>query len=323
MVRVLVTGVGAVIGYGIVRSLRALAEKVEVVGMDIYPDAVGQHWCDRFEQAPLAAAPDYVARLTALIERHAIDLVIPGIEQDAARMASEIASLEPTRARFALNNPDLMRVAADKWQMHARLAASGFDVIPTRTEGAFDELARDLGLPFLFKPRRSYASKGIVQIKTPEELDFWRRRAGDNFMVQRIVGIGDCEFTTGAFGLGDGTCAQSITFRRRLSGEGATVKATVTRIPELDERIGRLVETFRPVGPTNFQFREHEGRYLLLEINPRISSSTSLRTAFGFNEAEMCIDYYLRGKAPALRPLRSGRAVRYIEDLVFYDRDNL
>jgi carbamoyl-phosphate synthase large subunit len=322
MVRVLVTGVGAVIGYGIVRSLKALPEEVEIIGMDIYADAVGQHWCDRFEQATPAAAAGYVASLVRLIDRHAVDLVIPGIEQDAARMSAEIVNLEPTGAKFALNDPDLMRVAADKWRMHARLASSGYDVIPTRTDGTFAELAQELGLPFLLKPRRSYASKGIVRIDSEEELRYWRARTGDNFMVQKIVGDDESEFTTAAFGLGDGTYTQSITFRRRLSGEGATAKAIVTRIPELDELVGRLTATFRPVGPTNFQFREHEGRFLLLEINPRISSSTSLRAAFGYNEAGMCIDYFLRGKVPAPRPLRAGRAVRYIEDMVFYDRDN-
>jgi carbamoyl-phosphate synthase large subunit len=146
---------------------------------------------------------------------------------------------------------------------------------------------------------------------------------GDNFMVQKIVGDDDSEYTVGAFGLGDGTYSQSITLRRKLSGEGATAKASVSHVPALEELVGRLVKAFRPVGPTNLQFREHEGRFLLLEINPRISSSTSIRAAFGYNEAEMCIEYYLEGKPPVQRKLGSGKAIRYIEDMVFHDRDNL
>jgi len=323
MVRVLVTGVGAVIGYGIVRTLKALAEPVAVIGMDIYPDAAGQHWCDAFEQAAPANSPDYVSAVTRLIKAHAVDLVIPGIEQDAARMTRDIDALRPTGAKFALNAPALVDIAADKWEMHKRLVAEGFDVIPTCTEGSFDDLAAELGVPFLMKPKRSYASKGIVRIETPEDLGYWRRRAGDDFMAQRIVGHDDAEFTTAAFGLGDGKCLPPITLRRRLSGEGATAKAVVASVPGIDEWVGRLASVFRPIGPTNFQFREEAGRFLLLEINPRISSSTSLRAAFGYNEAGMCIDYYLRGKVPAARPLRTGRAVRYIEDLIFYDRDHL
>ena len=323
MYRILVTGVGAIIGYGIVRSLRRSHPTVQVVGMDIYQDAVGQHWCDEFVKATPGAAPEYTENLIRLIENFAIDLVIPGIEQDAARILDDYPTLSSSRAKFVLNNPSLMAVAADKWHMHRRLEDERIAVIPTRIEGSFSDLARTFGLPFLLKPRRSYASKGISRIHSAADLDYWQSELGNNFMVQKIVGNDDAEYTIGAFGLGDGSYSQSIAFRRKLSGEGATVKAHVVEYPEMNAQLARLVEIFKPVGPTNFQFRQHEGEFLLLEINPRISSSTSLRTAFGYNEAAMCIEYYLQGEVPEKRTLRSGRAVRYIEDMVFYDCNNL
>jgi carbamoyl-phosphate synthase large subunit len=87
----------------------------------------------------------------------------------------------------------------------------------------------------------------------------------------------------------------------------------------LDERIRQLCRHFEPEGPTNLQFRRDLGEYLLLEINPRISSSTSLRAAFGFNEAEACIRYYLEGRRPQLEHASGGSAVRFIEDWVRHD----
>ena len=106
-----------------------------------------------------------------------------------------------------------------------------------------------------------------------------------------------------------------------MSIDGSTAKASVRSIPELEKGVEELARLFRPEGPTNFQFRFHQGEYLLLEINPRISSSTSLRTAFGYNEAEMCIEYYLEGMLPRPRTLRSGSAIRYIDDWVRYAGD--
>jgi carbamoyl-phosphate synthase large subunit len=148
---------------------------------------------------------------------------------------------------------------------------------------------------------------------------YWKEQLGYNFMVQEIVGDEENEYTVAAFGFGDGTCGQKLILQRKLSGEGATAKARVVSIPELDSMVDDLAAHFKPVGPTNFQFRHHLNRFLLLEINPRISSSTSLRAAFGYNEAEMCVEYYLEGRRPIERSIRSGRAVRYIEDLVTYD----
>ena len=58
MTRILVTGVGAIIGYGVLRSLRKANTSFFLVGTDIYADAVGQAWTDAFEQAPLTASDE-------------------------------------------------------------------------------------------------------------------------------------------------------------------------------------------------------------------------------------------------------------------------
>ena len=291
--------------------------------MDIYPDAVGQHWCDHFEIAALAAAPEYPDFIRSLICKNSVDLVIPGIEQDVSRMVKERPAWDDVATKFVLNNPGLVAVCADKWFTAQSLVEAGFPAIKTRIEGNFDELALELGMPFLLKPRRSYASKGIQKIYTERDLDYWRIKLGDNFMVQEIVGDDENEYTVAAFGFGDGTCGQKLILQRKLSGEGATAKARMVAIPEVGAMVDNLAMLFKPVGPTNFQFRYHAGQFLLLEINPRLSSSTSLRTAFGYNEAEMCVEYYLAGTRPAERSIRSGRAVRYIQDLVTYDSDTV
>jgi carbamoyl-phosphate synthase large subunit len=132
----------------------------------------------------------------------------------------------------------------------------------------------------------------------------------------------DEEYTVGLFGLGDGTGLEPLIFRRRLSSAGNTLAASVVAEPSIRSETVRLTEIFRPVGPTNYQFRMENGIPYLLEINPRISSSTSLRTSFGYNEAAMSIDFFLLGKKPAAPTIRPGRAWRYSEDFVTYDRDH-
>ena len=57
----------------------------------------------------------------------------------------------------------------------------------------------------------------------------------------------------------------------------------------------------------------------LLEINPRVSSATSIRAAFGYNELKLSLEYFLYGKNPQQPVLRKGRAVRYAEDYICYE----
>lgn len=317
--KILVTGVGAVIGYGLANSLRGSRYSPHIVGMDIYGDAYGQRVCDEFVQAVPAADPGYPAFLRELVREKGIDLVMFGTEQEIHRLADEREAMGEDYQKLVINDRALVGLARDKWETHCFLAKNGFDTIPTYIGGGFQELSQELGLPFLLKPRQSYASKGIVRVHSREEFDFYTRQGGGQLMAQKIVGDDAHEYTAAAFGLGDGTCTRPIILRRRLSQEGATAKASVEGGREAEEMVYRLVRAMKPVGPTNFQFRLDGGRWLLLEVNPRISSSTSLRAAFGYNEAEMCIDYYIRKLRPADAEIRKGSAVRYIADCVMLD----
>jgi carbamoyl-phosphate synthase large subunit len=315
---VLVTGVGAIIGYGAVNSLRLGRYPLKIVGLDIHAHAVGQHWCDAFEQAPPVADPGYAGFLREVIARHGVELVIPGIEQDVSFLSRNREAFADCGARLALNDAELVRLAQDKWLTREALLARGLPAIDSVTGGSFDEIAERLGVPFLVKPRRSYASKGVVVASDAADLAYWQRRLGDDFMAQRIVGDEESEFTASLFGWGDGRASRPMVLQRWLSREGATARARVASVPELEAELDALARAFRPVGPTNFQFRRDGagGRFLLLEINPRLSSASSLRRAFGMNEPEMCVAFYLDGERPDYAGARHGAAVRYIEDWI-------
>lgn len=320
---ILVTGVGAIIGYGLLRSLRAADGSVRLIGADIYADAVGQAWSDVFVQAPLTSSPQYLDWLKSVVNAHDVDLIIPGIEQDLHRYSDERGVMAGWRSRIVLNRAGLIDLSRDKWLMHEELASIGEpSVIPSYSRGTFDELASVLGLPFLLKPRRSYASKGIVLVRDQATFEAHRHRLGELAIAQPVVGTADQEYTVGVFGDGEGHASAFIALRRVLASDGSTLKAWVCDPDGLRQVVDRLCLHFKPAGPTNLQFRLAKDGWKLLEINPRVSSSTSLRTAFGYNEAAMCVDFFLHGNLPAQPALRSGFAARYIEDFVVHDRDH-
>lgn len=313
---ILVTGVGAIIGYGLINSLRKSKYDVHIVGMDIYADAYGQYLCDEFIQAKPAAADDYPEYFLSIIKEKKIDLVMFGTEQEIHRLINEKQILGDDYDKLVLNNDDIVKMSNDKWLTYLFQEENEIDRIPTYIEGNYETLSKALGVPFLLKPRKSYASKGIERITNEEEFLFYKKRVGDQFMVQKIVGDADHEYTAATFGFGDGECIKPIMMKRKLSQEGATAKASIINSTELEQSVYELVTLLKPVGPTNFQYRYHEGKFLLLETNPRISSSTSLRTAFGYNEAEMCIEFFIEHQKPHDQIIREGAAVRYIADYV-------
>jgi carbamoyl-phosphate synthase large subunit len=138
-------------------------------------------------------------------------------------------------------------------------------------------------------------------------------------MAQPIFGSNEEEYTVSAFFDNDSTLLCFMALKRKLAKEGFTGKAQVASLAGAEEAIMELAALLKPVGPTNFQFRVHGGRLKLLEINPRISSATSIRTAFGYNENMMSVGYFLSGTVPSQPAIKPGYAVRYIEEHIFYD----
>ncbi len=317
---VAVSAVGGLIGYGIVRSLRMI-DGISILGLDASPAAVGKEWCDTFEVSEPIPSPGYLDFLKSVVERRSVELYFPGIPLDVSRLVGEGNKLHSVPSAFVLNRPDLVCMSEDKWATHVRLCEAGIPVIPSRLDGDFDSLAADLGLPFLLKPRHGASSQGIRRINARRDFDYWVPEEQHDFLFQTIVGDDESEFTVGVFGFGDGGDAGWIALQRRLSFEGWTREARVVRAPGLDAAIEKLVRLFKPLGPTNFQFRREGDNYLLLEVNARFSSSCSIRTAFGYNEAEMCVRFYLDRCRPRAPEVRFGAAVRYIEDLIRDDRN--
>lgn len=317
-INVLVTGVGAIIGYGIIKSLRASKYDCNIIGMDIYADAVGQAWCDSFVQAIPAADPNYVPFVLKVMEEHQIDLIMFGTEQEINRLSSAEEEMGAQYKKLVLNRKEIIALSDDKWATYQMLRQNDLPTIPSMIEGSYDAITQALGTPFLLKPRKSYAGKGMVVIHDESEFQYRRSRLPqEQFMVQKLIGDDEHEYTAATFGFGDGTCLDKpIVFSRKLSQEGATAKARSIEVPEIEEQIKILTGILKPIGPTNYQFRKEGEQYLLLEVNPRISSSTSIRTAFGYNEAEMCITWYLHGNRPEQPEIHTGEARRYIADWV-------
>jgi len=322
MKTILVSGASGIVGYGILRSLRASGENYKLVGTTIYEDSVAPAFCDIFEKSPKTNESNYLTWLLHVIKKHKVDIVIPGIEADMFKWVDELPLLIQSNVKIVLNNIDLIRLCGDKWAFYKHLILNDSSLaIPTEIGGSFEELKLKFGLPFLLKPRRGYASKGIVKV-TSEEVFMEHANDIGNLLVQPIVGDDEQEYTYSAFFDNDSNLCAYMGLRRKLSKDGYTEKAHVVEIEGAKEAILKLASIFKPVGPTNFQFRNHDGQLKLLEINPRVSSSTSIRTAFGYNESLMSAKYYLEGIAPKQPQIKTGFATRYIEEFVVYDRDN-
>jgi carbamoyl-phosphate synthase large subunit len=324
MKTILVTGVGAIISQGIVEALRSYDSPVCVVGLDRSPHTVGLHLCDSFLSKPThdEGSADYFDFWCQLLVTHRIDLVLPGIESDALFLDQHRHVLGQLSA-LAINSPRMLNVCCNKMTTYHELSALDVARIPSLQATTTTDLATLGPGPYVLKPCSGNGSRGIHLVQNQREYLRTFSECGDtDYLVQPYLGDPDHEYTASAFGLGNGRSLIPIVFRRLLSKTGYTNYVEVETSAAIAATIDTLSRHFQPVGPTNYQFRLHNGRYYLLEINPRFSSSTSLKAAFGYNEADMCIQFFLQHQIPPEPQILKGRAWRKISDVIVYESDH-
>lgn len=320
MMNILVSGASGIVGYGILRSLKSSGKPLRLIGTSIYDDSVAPGFCDIFELAPPTNDAAYMEWLLNTIRKHQVELIIPGIEIDMYKWVEHIPEIERNGAIALLNNVELIQLCKDKWTFYENLSEAGmYCAIESSLSTGFDALKDKFGLPFLLKPRRGFGAKGIVKVDSADTFFKHQKDIGPILMAQPIVGNDEEEFTTSAFCDGNGGFYASMTLRRKLSRNGYTEKAEVVATDEFIGTISDLCKRFHPIGPTNFQFRRCKDGIKLLEINPRVSSSTSIRAAFGYNESAMAVDYFLEHRTPIQPEIKRGRAVRYTDEYIFYE----
>jgi carbamoyl-phosphate synthase large subunit len=303
MKKVLVTGVGGVVGQGILRNLLREDFGIGIIGTNVTAITAGNHLCDAVHMVPYAFDPDYVPAMRALVETERVDLVIPSTDYEAYHLMRAKVQIPAT---IAASPADVSAMCLDKYATWQSLRAKGLpfaeSYLPSEYDGRFGRT--------VVKPREGRGSRGIhVDPADP-------RGFGDDHLIQEYL-EGE-ELTTAFYVRRDGALHGAITFVRELE-QGNTAKAEVVdrHDAELHPMIEALVAAFPFRGSCNLQARATKRGIIPFEINCRISGTNSVRSQFGFRDVAYTVQEYLYGQVPDAPRLSRGSAIRVIMDVIY------
>jgi carbamoyl-phosphate synthase large subunit len=278
--RVAITGVSGDVGRGAILGLQAKpadAEPIWILGLDAISDFPSKRFLDCFVRLPLVKEDGYVDALSAALEAHKIDVLLAGIDSEISLLSAARHRL-PTATKVPLAPSKLVEAANDKLLTAEFLSSCGIGAPVTCSA----ESPVDIGLPLVAKPRRGHGSQGVTVLYDREALQAFLEARPQNYCLQRY--IEGREITVGFLYDSIGVMCDAIAMERTLEG-GRTVRAKVLddlSILRFMEEFGRKVPG---IGAINAQLRwhEHEGP-MVFEINARLSGSTEMRVAVGFND---------------------------------------
>jgi carbamoyl-phosphate synthase large subunit len=288
-ITVLVSASGAPGTAALLRALRENGEReLRLVGTDMSERSVGAHLCDAFHRVPPGSDPGFADAIRAVVEREAVDAVLPQSSFDLAGLAEHRDSFD---VPVLVSRPDTIRRSNDKAESYALLHRLG---IPApefrRVRGAaeVDAAARELGYPgrpVCFKPVFSSGSRGFrildptvdrahqllherpgsVAMRLEEAVELLPDEGGPDLLVMELATGGERTID----GVADGrTVVLGHPKTREAMRAGLAMYFVTLEDPGLMEIADRIAAELEIEHFFNIQLVGEQ----VIEINPRIST---------------------------------------------------
>jgi carbamoyl-phosphate synthase large subunit len=288
-ITVLVTASGAP---GTAALLHALSENgeraVRLIGTDMSERSIGRHLCDAFHLVPAGSHPDFPEAIREVIEREAVDAVLPQSSFDLEGLA---VHRDDMPVPVLVSRADTIRRSNDKAETYALLHRLG---VPApafrRANGArgVQIAALELGYPersVCFKPVFASGSRGFrvldptvdrahqllnerpgsVAMRLEEAVELLPAEGGPDLLVMELATGGERTID----GIADGKHVLLGHPKTRESMRAGLAMYFVTlESPELMEIADRIVAELSIEHFFNIQLVGEQ----VIEINPRIST---------------------------------------------------
>jgi carbamoyl-phosphate synthase large subunit len=233
---------------------------------------------DRRLVIPLAKDPTFTNRLLEVCQRHRIDLLIPGVDEELPVLAS-YHGVEGW-PRMLLPQAAFVNQMLDKLTCAHALAAAGLDAPKTLPL----EQAGELLFPLIAKPRSGRGSRGVMRLTRPEQAAAYltlQEGKAEDYIAQELIPGEEYTVFVMADG-GDTPCA--VIPVRAFEKRGVTVRARTEANASIVAYAHAFQAQFRPSGCYNIQcMLTPDGHVLPFEVNPRLSTTFVLAIAAGYD----------------------------------------
>ena len=281
---------------------------------------------------PLDDEAAFTARLLEIVRGGSYDAILPWTHAPCIAVTRRRAEFAQYTGLALPEYEDFMRVH-DKEEMHRYLRDAGFDLPEIYEYTSIDDLRnQNIRYPVAIKARRySGVARGIRYANTPDELERGVRdlesiRSPNEdmddfshpFVQEYIPGKGH----DGLFLFNRGKMRAAVTQVRHetypLSG-GVGITNITTDEPALRDFGRQLLETLNWHGPCQVEVKKdlRDGKYKLMEINPRFWGTVDLSVKAGINFPELTARMAVDGDVPETYDFQVGVRYRFLYPQTF------
>jgi carbamoyl-phosphate synthase large subunit len=249
---------------------------------------------------PFASSPDFVEELRRLCRDLAIDLLLPGVDEELLAIAEADPAVAPD---IGLPPAEFIARHLDKLASNTCLKALG---VPVPETAALDA-GHPLSFPCIVKPRQGRGSRHMAVVCSEEELSahvLLSGRPSSYFIVQQQ--LEGQEYTVMMVADRTGRLRAVVPVKVEIK-KGITLRAETDRDDAVIAACA-AIHAAQPVpGCFNIQVvKTATGGVQPFEINPRISTTTCLAVAAGVDFVALYMGVGTAETAPGLAPFQNG-----------------
>ncbi|MBN1845512.1 MAG: ATP-grasp domain-containing protein [Sedimentisphaerales bacterium] len=281
------------------QACRRLGLRGVMVGTDSTEYSAALQCCDRKYIVPSVRDPRYRRRMTQIIRREKVDLLVPTVDLDLPLWASLRETLTRQGTTALISRPEVVALCQDKRKMFRFLRRHGFATPATQTAAqALRQKRREY--PCFLKPWDGHASRGNYVAHNRQELLFYSRRVPHCLVQEFIVGQ---EHTVDVLVDFAGRVRCVVPRRRIEVRSGEVSKGQTIRHPLMIEQCRKLIELLG-AGPgiiTIQCFLTADDRIQFIEINPRFGGGVPLSIRAGADFPRWILQFW-QGRRPRIQP---------------------
>ncbi len=265
----------------------ALAGGGKIIGADMQLSAPAFAMADVTYIVPAVYAENYTEKILEICKAEKVDAVISLNDLELPVLAAAREKFESIGVKIIVSSDAVIDICFDKWKTFKFGESIGLNQPKTylTLDDAKAALASgEIDFPLVVKPRWGSASIGIDFPMDSEELELSYRLqktkvmrsilseasktdAGRAILIQEK--IGGTEFGIDILNDFNGETQQVYVKEKLAMRAGETDKAVLRNIPELEAIGKKLGDALGHIGNLDCDFFASNGKYYLLELNPR------------------------------------------------------
>jgi len=312
-----ILSVGSLLGQNVLDALEGRRDRVHVIGVNSVVDNPRVFRCDKAYLAPVGKAREFEQFLLDVLTKEHVHAVLPGRDEDILILLDFVKRYPDWKHVFPSGHKEAAMMMHDKALSLKFSASHNLPFVSTLVleENEWSDVVswvNEVQYPIIAKPREGFGSNGIRILINHEQLAVYQDAKYKDYIFQKLVGMNPQNLSNIVsfeqtskmgipffFHLPDDLqyAGQSIIHKDGSIGDIFVSKSLMVlgrceRSESIEDKLlesvtldyAKAIAKEGWTGPFNLQCRKVSESYLGIEMNGRMSGSTSARAWMGFDE---------------------------------------